>query len=60
MRKETEAGNLAAPDRKNQNLSLRSMGGWALLASGFVTLLLVIGYTVTGVMPSSSPSRGQR
>ncbi len=47
MNKETEAGSLAAPGRTNQNLPLRSMGGWALLASGFVTLLLVIGYTIT-------------
>lgn len=48
MRKETEVGRLAATSRKNQNLPLRTFGCWALLASGFVTLLLVIGYTVTG------------
>jgi hypothetical protein len=48
MRKETEAGRLAASNRKNQNLFLRALGGWALLASGFVALLLVIGYAATG------------
>jgi hypothetical protein len=48
MNKETEAGRPAAPGKKHQNLFLQSMGGWALLASGFVALLLVIGYTVTG------------
>lgn len=48
MRKGTEAGRLAATSRKNQNLPLRTFGGWALLTSGFVTLLLVIGYTVIG------------
>jgi hypothetical protein len=48
MSKGTEAGRLAATSRKNQNLPLRTFGGWALLASGFMTLLLVIGYMVTG------------
>jgi hypothetical protein len=48
MNKESEARRLAAPDKKNQNLFLRSMGGSSLLADGFVMLLLVIGYTVTG------------
>ncbi len=33
MNKGTEAGRLAAPDKKNQNLSLRSREGWALLES---------------------------
>ncbi len=41
-------GRLATPGQQNQNISLRIIGGWALLASGFVTLLLVIGYTVSG------------
>jgi hypothetical protein len=51
MRKETEARSLDAPGRKNQDRSfqaIQAIGGWALLASGFVALLLVIGYTVTG------------
>jgi hypothetical protein len=48
MNKRTEARSLATPGKKNQNTLLRSMGGWALLADGFLVLLLVIGYTVTG------------
>jgi hypothetical protein len=48
MNKETEARSLDAPGRKNQDRSFQAIGGWALLASGFVALLLVIGYTVTG------------
>jgi hypothetical protein len=48
MGKETEAGRLAAPGRTNQNVSWRLIGGWALLANGFMTLLLVIGYEVIG------------
>jgi hypothetical protein len=48
MGKEIEAGRLAAPGRTNQNVSRRLIGGWALLANGFMTLLLVIGYEVIG------------
>jgi len=60
MSQETEAGRLAAPGRKNQNLFLRTIGGWALLVDGFVMLLLVIGYTVTGGDAPIFPIAGQR
>jgi Resolvase, N terminal domain len=58
MGKETEAGRRAASSRTNQNLPFRTMGGWALLADGFVMLLLVIGYTVTGGDASIFPVAG--
>ncbi len=48
MDKETEAAGLAATDRKLQSTNLRTIGGWALLANGFVTLLIVIGSAVSG------------
>jgi hypothetical protein len=63
MSKEMEARRLALSSKKNQNLPLRAMGGWALLTSGFVTLLLVIGYTVirgdVPIFPIAGAARSQ-
>jgi len=58
MSKEMEAKRLAVSSKKNQNFPLRAMGGWALLTSVFVTLLLVIGYTVTGDDAPTFPIAG--
>lgn len=58
MSKATEVGSLAAPGKKHQHVSLQTRGGSSLLANGFMTLLLVIGYAVVGATRSSSPSWG--
>ena len=48
MNKETQASGVAATDEKDHNTTFRTIGGWALLANGFVVLLMVIGSAVTG------------
>jgi hypothetical protein len=48
MNKETGAGELVAAARRTQNTTVRTLGGWALLANGFVQIFIIIGVVVIG------------
>ena len=48
INKETGAGELVAAARRTRNTTVRTLGGWALLANGFVQIFIIIGVVVIG------------